>query len=693
MKKKVVAFITALLLCVSAGTAVMYCSGLTENGMSTTSISASAKDNPNICADYVNAPLFDDTKVHTVNIIISDDEWTKISSATSDEKKYATCDVEIDGELFENVAIKAKGHASLNFARMKQGEQSERVGLRINFDKNDGLTTYHGLNKLSLNNLAADLTCMKDFTAYHMMNDMGVHAPLCSYTVVKVNGQDFMMSLAVEDIDKSFACRNYGTDAEIDLYQPESLNGTTQSDLEAVLQVFSGNKYADLDETDRVEPWTVISAKMHPAELKDAACARWIDDNVDSYQNIWDSDELKCTDKDKVVMVESLNKLNNGTTEEALSVLDTEQLMRYFAVHGFMNNFDSIIGMARYNFYICENNGVLSYVPWDYNESFGAYDTRVMIRDVMGNLALDTTPTGLDNVMSVEKDLINMPIDNPNRCGGTEQLPMLDAWISTEGGLAQYHEICGELVGLQGRYEELTASTRELIAPYVKQGLTFYTEEQFNEAMDNMDLYMKYRFESYDKQVKGETPSTWEGQKENPETLIEPEGLELYKMASATGLIGCPPAQVLNPIINAYQGKDPDRSSKHFAQKILAYFKDPLTMIDQVPVLMQVPACRQDAMNIVHTKYGTPSMFKVQGGPPAGVTGAPEKTEGNDVTEETGTPEATESTGATEETGVTEVTGMTEEEKSTAETELPTEGQAKATDITEVPSEVSTTEE
>ena len=612
--KKVIAFVAALTLCFGVGATAVYNAGAQKNE---TSISVAAKDNPNISADYVNAPLFDDTKVHTVNLIISDEEWAKISNATADEKEYATCDVEIDGELFQNVAVKAKGHASLRFARNKRGPESERVGLRINFGKNDDVTTYHGLNKLSLNNLAADITCMKDFTAYHMMNDMGVHAPLSSYTVVQKNGEDFALSLAVEDVDKSFAYRNYGADSEIDLYQPESEFGATQSDLEAVLRVFSGDQYADLDQTDRVEPWEVISAKMHPEELKDAACCRWIDDNPDSYQNIWDSDELKCSDKDKKAMINSLNKLNNGTQEEALSVLDVDQLMRYFAVHGFMNNQDSLTGKGRFNFYICENNGVLSYVPWDYNESFGGYDSRIMIRDVFGNLALDTAPTGLDNVMSAEKDLINMPIDNPNRIGGTELLPMLDKWISTEDGKAKYHDICGELVGLEDRYKELTASTRELIAPYVKQGLTFWTEDQFNEAMNQMDLYMKYRFESYDKQVKGETPSTWEGQKEQPDTLVEPEGLELYKMASATGLIGCPPAQVLNPIINAYQGKDPDRSSKHFAKKILTFFRNPLSMFGQVTTLMQVPACREDAVNIVHQQYGAASMFATQGGPPA----------------------------------------------------------------------------
>ncbi len=631
MRKKIIAFAAALTICAGMNTALY---GTEELNRQNPLIAAAEIKKSAISGDYASASLFDDTKVHTVNLIITDDEWKKIADATSDNREYANCDVEIDGEVFKNVAVKAKGHASFSFARGRKDKTSERVGLRIKFDKNDENTTYHGLNKLSLNNLAADTTCMKDFIAYHMMNDMGVHSPLSSYTVVQRNGEDFALFLAVVDVDKSFAVRNYG-DAEVDLYQPESEAAATQSDLQAALQVFSGNAYADLDKTDRVEPWCEISAKMHPEELKDAACCRWIDDNPDSYQNIWDSDELKCTDEDKSVMIDALNKLNNGTEKEALSVLDTDQLMRYWAVHGFMNNYDSIVSKARaWNFYICENNGVLSYIPWDYNESFGGMDARVVIRDVFGDLALDTTSTGLDNVMSAEKDLINMPIDNPNRVGGTEELPMLHKWISNEENQEKYHEICTELTGLEKQYAELTANTKNIIEPYVKKGLTFYTEEQFSEAMKHMDLYMKYRFESVRGQASGEIPSTWEGQKENPETLIEPEGLELYKMASATGIIGCPPGSAINPVVNAFLGKDTDRSIEHFSKLLLGYFRNPLTMFDKVPVMVQVASCRGEAVKTMHQKYGTASMFTVQGGPPTGSNGGEKIPENQKAPEE-----------------------------------------------------------
>jgi len=174
-----------------------------------------------------------------------------------------------------------------------------------------------------------------------------------------------------------------------------------------------------------------------------------------------------------------------------------------------------------------------------------------------------------------------------------------------------------------------------MLEPYVQKSLTFYTDEQFSAAMKHMDLYMKYRFESVRGQASGEIPSTWEGQKEKPETLIEPEGLELYKMASATNIIGCPPASVINPVVNAFLGKDPDRSIEHFSKLILDYFKNPLTMFDKVPIMVQVSSCRSEAVKTMHQKYGTAGLFTVQGGPPAASNGGEKIPENQKAPEET----------------------------------------------------------
>ena len=51
---------------------------------------------------------------------------------------------------------------------------SERYSFKIEFDHYDSTRTYHGLDKLSLNNLIQDSTMMKDYLTYTMMNGFGV---------------------------------------------------------------------------------------------------------------------------------------------------------------------------------------------------------------------------------------------------------------------------------------------------------------------------------------------------------------------------------------------------------------------------------------------------------------------------------------------------------------------------------------
>lgn len=108
--------------------------------------------------------LFDNTKVHSIDIVM--DDWDEfIDSAVSEE--YHTADVVIDGERFNDVGIRAKGNTSLSTVASLG---SERYSFKIEFDCYDSTKSYHGLDKLSLNNLIQDSTMMKDYLTYTMMN-------------------------------------------------------------------------------------------------------------------------------------------------------------------------------------------------------------------------------------------------------------------------------------------------------------------------------------------------------------------------------------------------------------------------------------------------------------------------------------------------------------------------------------------
>ena len=57
--------------------------------------------------------LFDTSEIISLNIIMDSDEWVDmIENAIYDE--YYTCDVEVNGTRFYNVAIRPKGNTSLS---------------------------------------------------------------------------------------------------------------------------------------------------------------------------------------------------------------------------------------------------------------------------------------------------------------------------------------------------------------------------------------------------------------------------------------------------------------------------------------------------------------------------------------------------------------------------------------------------
>ena len=161
--------------------------------------------------------LFDTSRVHTIDIVM--DDWEGFLEGCTDEE-YELCAVVIDNESYNNVAIRAKGNTSLT---QVASYGNDRYSLKIEFDHYDSTISYHGLDKLSLNNIIQDNTYMKDYLTYQMMGYFGVDAPLCSYVYITVNGEDWGLYLAVEGVEESFLERNYGSDYG-ELYKPDSMS-------------------------------------------------------------------------------------------------------------------------------------------------------------------------------------------------------------------------------------------------------------------------------------------------------------------------------------------------------------------------------------------------------------------------------------------------------------------------------------
>ena len=525
--------------------------------------------------------LFDRSKVHTLDIVIND--WDSFIG-TCENEEYTSCSVIIDGEAVRDVGIRAKGNTSLSSVK---NMDSDRYSFKIEFDQYDDTKSYHGLDKLCLNNIIQDNTYMKDYLAYTMMYDFGADAPLCSYAYITVNGEDWGLYLAVEAIEESFLRRNYGTGYG-DLYKPDAMsfgggrgNGkdfsmtdfidensdedtdgeqSADSDNEKQSgsgfdpsQGFGGGNMPDFGGGDMPEdfdfsdfdPSEMFGGSMpdfggempsdfdsenmpegfDPSNMgggkggfgggfgmgSDDVKLKYTDDDFDSYSNIFNNAKTAVNTADKKRLISSLRALSEQTDLE--STLDVEEVIRYFVVHNFLCNGDSYTGQMIHNYYLYEEDGQLSMIPWDYNLAYGSF---------MGGNASSS---------------VNDPIDTPVS-GDMSDRPMV-AWIFSDDEYTElYHELFGEFLDSVD-FAALVEETAALIDEYVEKDPTkFCTYEEFKTGVEAISKFCTLREESVRGQLDGSIPSTSEGQSADSSALVDASDLNTSDMGSMGGGMG-----------------------------------------------------------------------------------------------------------------------------------------------------------
>ena len=456
--------------------------------------------------------LFDNTKVHTIDIVM--DDWdTFIDNATSEE--YYSAAVVIDGEAYKNVGIRGKGNTSLSTVASMD---SDRYSFKVEFDHYDNSITYHGLDKLSLNNLIQDSTMMKDYLTYTMMNEFGAAAPLCSFVYITVNGEDWGLYLAVEGVEDSFLERNYGSDYG-ELYKPDSMsfgggrgNGKDfdmeNFDPSKMLEGFGGempDMTQEKEDSENSNKSSFGGGKggfgMGSSDVK----LQYMDDNISSYSNIWNNAKTDITEADQKRLIASLEKLSNG--EQIESVVDVEQVIRYFVVHNYVCNGDSYTGAMIHNYYLYEEDGQLSMLPWDYNLAYGTFQ---------GGNAQST---------------INTPIDAPVSGGSGEDRPMWNWILSDESYTNLYHQYFAEFLNTVD-VVSIIDNAYNLIKAYVEKDPTaFYNYEEFETGVETMRQFCTLRSESISMQLANNETTT-------NMNYVDGSALTLSAMGSMGGMGG-----------------------------------------------------------------------------------------------------------------------------------------------------------
>lgn len=512
--------------------------------------------------------LFSTDKVHTIDIII--DDWDAfISTATSEE--YSVCSVVIDGEAVKSVGIRGKGNTSLSSV---SSMGSQRYSFKIEFDQYDSTKSYHGLDKLSLNNVIQDNTYMKDYLTYQMMNEFGVSAPLCSYAYITVNGEDWGLYLAVEGVEDAFLRRNYGSDYG-ELYKPDSMSfgGGRGNGRDFDFSDFMGEdgnfdfsfdmgnmpdmgdmpNMGDMTPPDRSMEKENVPSGRPSREESDASQSerpnmgdfesggfggmgglgmgssdvklQYIDDSASSYSNIFNNAKTDITEADQNRLISSLKQLSEYDNIE--DVVNIDQVLRYFVVHNYVVNGDSYTGSMIHNYYLYEEDGQLSMIPWDYNLAYGTFS---------GSNASSSVNESIDEVLS----------DRP-----------MQAWIfSDEEYSAQYYALYAELLETVD-VQAIIDNAYSLIAPYVEKDPTaFCTYEEFEKGVEAIKSFCALRSESVALQLSGSNES------------VSAEGLNISDMGTMGGGMGGGFGGEKNPFDSDSQGSSgkpqrPDNSSSN----------------------------------------------------------------------------------------------------------------------------------
>ena len=276
-----------------------------------------AEENKNSQPEYLE--YFKDLKVHTIELNMPD--WSRFINNPF-AKTYAPADVKIDGELFENSAIRTRGNSSLYAYAVI--DDKIRPPFKIKFDKYVDGRTFHGLDELILLNAADDRSFIRDYIGYEAFRVLGGAAPYVSFFNIYANGELHGLYVGVEAVDKSFLKREFNS-SKHNLYKAGS-----QSTL-------------------------LPSMALSRLEQKKG------------------SDESK---SDLGYLIKVLDEMPLGEKGEIESILNVDSVLKYFAVSAVLYNWDDYSGAYSHNYYLYMDGGTFYFIPWDMNmccEQWGAH--------------------------------------------------------------------------------------------------------------------------------------------------------------------------------------------------------------------------------------------------------------------------------------------------------------------------------
>ncbi len=237
-----------------------------------------------------------------------------LGSPHDDVFSFFPASITVDGEQFDEVAIRKKGFlGSLSF---------EKPSLKVRFDKYiEGQLLGGEMKRLTLNNVQQDASRLNTCLSYQVFAAAGMPSPRCNFATVRVNGENLGLYVHVESIKKAFLRRNFPSD-EGNLYE-----GTLSDFREG----WSGTFEKKTNESE--DDWSDI----------EAAVAALGDDGVDGLSALGE-------------------------------IVDLDRFLTFWALEVLVGHWDGYAGNRNNHYLYRELDGRFTFIPWGPDSSFAPLD-------------------------------------------------------------------------------------------------------------------------------------------------------------------------------------------------------------------------------------------------------------------------------------------------------------------------------
>ncbi|MFT4661231.1 MAG: hypothetical protein ACI8XB_001504 [Patiriisocius sp.] len=276
-------------------------------------------------SNLLSQSLFDIETLRSINIDFLNSDWdsTLVANWHSDNGERELATLEMDGIIYDSVAVRYKGNATFYWA-----DETNNPKKPLNIDMNDFVSGQNllGSKKIKLASSMFDPSVLRDVLGFKIYRDY-MPSPEANWMKVSVEGEYLGVYPNTQAINKQFL-----------------------------------NQHFDYNDGVLIK---CDPAAQYPADSESSDLA-WLGTDSTLYYSKYD---LK-SDNGWAEMVNLMDILNNSP-EDLESVLNIDRVLWYLAVSTVTANYDSYNGFYMHNYYLyLHENGLFQILPWDVSEIF-----------------------------------------------------------------------------------------------------------------------------------------------------------------------------------------------------------------------------------------------------------------------------------------------------------------------------------